>query len=129
MNPRRRARKELFTLLYKFFLPKNALYRLRRCSSLREPVLRTLSVDLHLNRVRKGIVLSDHLQKPAVSGATLIDYNDPVIGTFFRPDPGKAHGYQTFSLLNIRSAKRYKATRPAKRKNQKYNLKRYFRQL
>src|SRR5688572_20654084 len=106
MNPRRKTRKELFTLLYKFFFTKDALNRLRRRGSLREPVLRALCVDLHLNRIRERVVLSDYLQKTAVSGAPFIDDDDPVKGPFFRPDPGQTHCYQTVSLLDFRKTKK-----------------------
>src|SRR5262245_21684287 len=80
--------KRAFTLLYKFFFAKNASNRLRRCGTLREPKLCALSVDFHLNGVRERVVLSHHLQKTPVSGTTLIDHDNPVVGPFLRPDPG-----------------------------------------
>ncbi len=92
-------RERAFILFYKFFFPKNAPDSLRRRGTLREPILRSLYVDLHLNRVCNRVVLSDHLQKPAVSGSALIDDHYPVIGPFFRPDPGQTHCYQTVNLL------------------------------
>src|SRR6516164_2811184 len=101
MNPRLGSRKELLALLYKFFFPKNAPNRFRRLRALREPVLRSLRVDLHLNGVSNRVVLSDHLQETAVSSTALVDHNNPVIGAFLRPDPGQTHGYQTVSLLNL----------------------------
>src|SRR3954468_16487353 len=83
-----------FTLLYKFFFAKDAPDRLRRLGTFREPILRSLCVDLHLNWVCDRVVLSEHLQKTAVSRTALVDHHNPVIGPFFRPDPGQTHCYQ-----------------------------------
>src|SRR5262249_20052539 len=83
--------KRAFTLLYKLLLPKNTSNRLRRFGALGEPVLRALCIDLHLNGVRNRVILSNNLQKTAVSRPALIDYNDPVKGPFLCPNPGKTH--------------------------------------
>src|SRR4030095_9533179 len=98
MNPRRRTRKELLTLLYKFLFLKNATYRLRRCGTLREPVLCALRVNLHVSWASKRVVLSDHLQKTDVSRPALIDDDNPIMGPFLRSDPRQTHCYQTVNL-------------------------------
>lgn len=72
---------------YKFFFAKDAAYRLRRLGALREPVLRPLCVDLHLNGIGNGVVLPDHFQKPAVLRTAFVDHHNPVMRAFFRPDP------------------------------------------
>jgi len=91
--------KRAFTLLYDFFLLKDAPNRFRRHGALREPILRSLCVDFHLNGISNRVVLSDHLQKPAVARSAFIDYYNPVIGPLCRPDPGKTHRYQLSLLL------------------------------
>src|SRR4029450_2358614 len=92
-------RERAFTLLYKFFFPKNAPNRSRRSGPLREPILRSLGVDFHLYGVRDRIVLADYFQETTITRSTFIDHNNPVIGPLLRPDPGQTHCYQTVNLL------------------------------
>src|SRR5262249_1652176 len=99
-----------FTLLYEFLFAKDAPNRLRRCGSFRKPILRTLSIDLHLNGISNRVILSDHLQKTAVSRSAFIDHDNPVVGTFLRPYPGQTHCYQTVRLLNSKTKRVYLKT-------------------
>ena len=98
MKPATRRPKEL-SLLYKFFFPKNAANRLRRFCALREPILRALRINLDLSGTGYRIVLSENLQETPIPRTAFVDHHDPVIGPFFRPDPGKSHSYQIDSLL------------------------------
>src|SRR5436190_23080129 len=86
---------------------KNACHSLARFSPFRKPILRPLQVYGNLCGIGNRIVLTDHLESPAIPRPALLDDDNPVIWTFLGPDAGQANCYQTVSLLDSKKPDQY----------------------
>jgi hypothetical protein len=94
--------------LYNLLLPENAGHGLGRFSPFRQPVECPFPIDVDLCGIDDGIILSEDFEKPAISGSALLDYDNPVIGTFLGPNTGQSNCYQMVSLLHVKKPYEYK---------------------